>query len=231
MLTDIRALADHFLMALPNINTKLSKNMAGNMSTAFNEFVSDALTQENSNTIFAASKNRKRGYEAGASQSKAPATSKLAYRPPNAVTRYRPPQKKSNVKTGVHKSFTFALPRGATGQGGPKTPRDNCPCFNCKQVGRWARDCPYPKSNSAAGVHNCTGRVHYTTVEEIPEGEVVTAGMFLVNQHPAILLFDFGASHSFMSQAFTSKHWQHVVDLDNGKFCISVAGNQIATNQ
>jgi len=98
---------------------KLSKNMAGNKSTTFNEFVSDALTQENSNAVYAASKNRKRAYEAGASQSKAPVTSKPAYRPPNAVTRYKPPQKKSNVKTGVCKAFTVALPRGATGQGGP----------------------------------------------------------------------------------------------------------------
>jgi len=34
-----------------------------------------------------------------------------------------------------------------------------------------------------------------------------------------------------MSQAFASKHGQHVVDHDNGKFCISAAGNQISTNQ
>ena len=59
----------------------------------------------------------------------------------------------------------------------------------------------------------------------------MTAGMFLVNQHPAVVLFDSRASHLFMSQALTSKHGQHVVDLDNGKFCISAAGNQISTNQ
>ena len=73
--------------------------------------------------------------------------------------------------------------------------------------------------------------MHYTTIEEIPVGELVTAGMFLVNQHHAVVLFDSGASHSFMSQAFASKHGQHVVDLDNGKFCISVVGNQVSTNQ
>ena len=120
------------------LGPKLSKNMAGNKSTTFNKFVSDALTQENSNAVYAMSKNRKRAYEAGASQSKAPVTNKLAYRSPNTVPRYRPPQKKSNVKTGVRKSFIVALPRGAMGQGGPKTPPDNRPCFNCKQVGHWA---------------------------------------------------------------------------------------------
>ena len=46
------------------------------------------------------------------------------------------------------------------------------------------------------------GYMHYTTVEEVPAGEVVTAGMFLINKHPAIVLFDSRASHSFMSQAF-----------------------------
>ena len=103
--------------------------MAGNKSTTFNEFISDALTQENSNAIYAASKNRKRAYEAGASQSKAPVATKLAYRLPNAMTRYKPPQKKSNVKTGVHKSFIVALPRGATGQGSSNTPPANRPSF------------------------------------------------------------------------------------------------------
>ena len=48
--------------------------------------------------------------------------------------------------------------------------------------------------------------MHYTTIEEIPAGEVVTAGTFLVNQHPAVVLFDSGALHSFMSQTFVSKH-------------------------
>ena len=48
--------------------------------------------------------------------------------------------------------------------------------------------------------------MHYTTVEEIPAGEVVTTGTFLVNQHPVVVLFDFGASHSFMSQTFVSEH-------------------------
>ena len=50
------------------------------------------------------------------------------------------------------------------------------------------------------------GHVHYTTIEEIPVGQVVTMGTFLVNQHPTVGLFDSGASHSFMTQTFVSKH-------------------------
>jgi hypothetical protein len=46
-----------------------------------------------------------------------------------------------------------------------------------------------------------TGRVNYTTMEDIPEGEQVLVGMFSLNRHHAIILFDSGASHDFISKA------------------------------
>jgi hypothetical protein len=73
--------------------------------------------------------------------------------------------------------------------------------------------------------------LHYTAIEEIHSGEVVTAGMFLVNHHPVIVLFDSGASHSFMSQTFTSKHDQKIIVVDKGGYCISSARASISTNQ
>ena len=66
---------------------------------------------------------------------------------------------------------------------------------------------------------------------EIPLGEVVTTGKFLVNQHPAVVLFDSGALHSFMSLVFASKYNQKVITLSTGSYCISVAGSNISTNQ
>ena len=72
--------------------------------------------------------------------------------------------------------------------------------------------------------------MYYTTLEEIPSGEVVTKGTFLVNQHSTVVLFDFGASYSFMSQIFASKHDQRVVTIDKGGYCISAARNNISTN-
>ena len=68
-------------------------------------------------------------------------------------------------------------------------------------------------------------------MEEIPTGEVVTAGMFLVNKHPAIVLFDYGASHSFMSQTFVSKHDQKIIEADKGGYSICSARATISTNQ
>ena len=73
--------------------------------------------------------------------------------------------------------------------------------------------------------------MHYTTVEEVPIGEVITAGMFLVNKHPAIVLFDSGASHSFMSQSFASKYDQKVIEVNRGGYSISLAGATISTNK
>jgi hypothetical protein len=67
-------------------------------------------------------------------------------------------------------------------------------------------------------------------MDEIPEGEPVTAGKFPVNQHPAVVLFNSGSSHSFMSQAFAWKHEQLCIKLSYG-YRISSAGADVLTNQ
>ena len=48
------------------LGTKLMKTMANSKCTTYNEFISDALTQENHNNLHAAAKGRKRVAEAGA---------------------------------------------------------------------------------------------------------------------------------------------------------------------
>jgi hypothetical protein len=51
-----------------------------------------------------------------------------------------------------------------------------------------------------------TRRIYYTQVATTPEGEPVMMGMFLVANYPAVILFDFGASHTFISKNFVEKH-------------------------
>jgi len=51
------------------LGPKLFKTMGHAKCPIFNEFVSDALTQENYNTTYNATKTRKRAFEAGAGAS------------------------------------------------------------------------------------------------------------------------------------------------------------------
>jgi hypothetical protein len=44
------------------------------------------------------------------------------------------------------------------------------------------------------------------TTEEAQQDQDVGLGMFFVSSHPAMIVFDFGASHSFISSTFVAKH-------------------------
>ena len=112
------------------LGPKLLKTMGRTKCATFNEFVSDALTQENYNTVYTVTKTRKRAFEAGAgaSQSKAPVAARPQYRTPTPNQRYRPPAKKNEAKTGFRKGYSIALPRGNTGPSYAKTPPTNRPC-------------------------------------------------------------------------------------------------------
>ena len=48
--------------------------------------------------------------------------------------------------------------------------------------------------------------VHFTDAEQILQQKPVMAGMFTINSHLAYMLFDSGASHSFMSMGFVDQH-------------------------
>ena len=50
------------------------------------------------------------------------------------------------------------------------------------------------------------GRVNYTQIAEAFAGVSVMASMFLANGYPAVILFDSGASHTFISTTFIAKN-------------------------
>jgi hypothetical protein len=50
------------------------------------------------------------------------------------------------------------------------------------------------------------GRVNHMTSDEAQQAQDIVLGMFLASSHPATILFDFGASHSFISSSFVVKH-------------------------
>jgi hypothetical protein len=48
--------------------------------------------------------------------------------------------------------------------------------------------------------------VNHVAKEEAQEAPDVVIGMFLINDTSAVVLFDSGASHSFISAAYVGKH-------------------------
>jgi hypothetical protein len=74
------------------------------------------------------------------------------------------------------------------------------------------------------------GRLNFTTLEELPEGAPIMTGTFSIFNQPALILFDYGASHSFISQRFSVK-CQLPFYHTQGAFMIAMPGGKIATNQ
>jgi hypothetical protein len=74
------------------------------------------------------------------------------------------------------------------------------------------------------------GKLNFTTYEELPEGATVMTGIFSVYNQPALILFDSGASHSFISQKFSAK-CQLPFYHTKGSFMIATPEGKIATNQ
>ena len=93
----------------------------------------------NNDAIYVVSKNRKRAYEAGASQSEALVKSKApfqgSFRPSASAAKFHPLLKKNPNKTRFRKAFTVALPKGTTSQDSSNVPPSNMPCWNCNRPG------------------------------------------------------------------------------------------------
>jgi hypothetical protein len=194
------------------LSTKMMKHVGTNTRARFNEFISDCMKQEKNNNAYTTSKTRKRAFESGPSQPRVFTTNRSAYHPSAPGTRFRPPQHKTQNYKGPQKPYKMVVPPARTTtaarQGNSKgaigsTGTVKGPCYNCDLPGHFSKFCPY-SSRKKQQTYNA--RVHHTTMDEIPEGEPVTAGKFPVNQNPVVVLFDSRSSHSFMSQAFARKH-------------------------
>jgi hypothetical protein len=133
----------------------------------------------------------------------------------------------------------------------PALPSSSNGCFNCGKSGHFIKDYSYPKQNKSnfqqtsgstpQGMGNVsspqagknttkTGRVYYTQVATTREGEPVIMGTFSIASHPAVILFDFGASHTFMSKTFIEKHSIPTFESKEG-FVIQSLGGQIFTKE
>jgi hypothetical protein len=63
-----------------------------------------------------------------------------------------------------------------------------------------------------------------------PEEEPVMMGMFLIANHPAVILFYSSASHTIMNKTFVEKHCIHSIE-SRERFIIHSPGSQIFTKE
>ena len=71
--------------------------------------------------------------------------------------------------------------------------------------------------------------MNFTEAEKILQNEPVMAGMFTINSHPAYVLFDSGASQSFMSMGFAHRHNIPLMTIPFA-YRISTLGAQLCVN-
>jgi hypothetical protein len=88
------------------------------------------------------------------------------------------------------------------------------PCFKYGLSGHLARQCSNKLSTTGAGSQsrpqgqqNYTyDKVNHVCTEEAQQAQDMVLGMFLASSHPATVLFDSGASYSFISSSFVVRH-------------------------
>ncbi|WVZ51434.1 hypothetical protein U9M48_002582 [Paspalum notatum var. saurae] len=146
-----------------------------------------------------------------------------------------PQQQEQQLGTQQHPLSCSAPPRPPTSVPLFK-PSAGSPCLTCGRAGNSSRTCrmrqktpgsvPMDKEKNSAPK---LGQLQYSQLEQVPESEPVLAGTFLVNDHPTVVLFDSGASFTFVSKAYALKHRYEITKLKQ-KYRITAAGSSINTN-
>jgi hypothetical protein len=203
------------------LNDWMQRKMAACIDLTYGKAVSTALAVESKYT----SSGKSKGNGGNMPNQGPEKRQQLVIRPFNQNrSSSRPPSFpfKQPVSIRPNAAPTATSQPGAPGARFPALPNSSTGCFNCGKSGHFIKDCPYSKqnrSNNQQGTGNSSqakgnagknmkqmGRIYYTQVATTPDGEPIMMGMFLVANHPALILFDFGASHTFISKKFVEQH-------------------------
>ncbi|WVZ70999.1 LOW QUALITY PROTEIN: hypothetical protein U9M48_019626 [Paspalum notatum var. saurae] len=217
----------------PTLQTHL-----GRRYQSFSELVDTALDMEN--RLRVANEDQKRKRQASSAQGPSQKQKANYQQQPRYVIRpnpsgwfHRAPRRRRYP--------AYRAPARLPAPRAPTAPGPGNPCFNCGKIGHFSGECRAPRgiqgptptgggrASKPKGNAPRKGQVHYIHLEQIPVGEPVLAGTFSVNGHPTVVLFDSGATHTFISQSYASKHGIKTSCIKES-YNISAPGNPINTN-
>jgi hypothetical protein len=232
------------------LNDRMQRKMATCIDLSYGRAVSTTLAVE---TKYAGS-GKSKGYGGDRPNQGPEKRQRLVIRPFNQNrSSSRPPSYPFKQPVFIRPTTTPTTTNqpGAPGTRFPALPSSSTDCFNCGKSGHFIKDCPYPKQNrsnnqqssgsSAQVKRNAAnntvgknmrkkGRIYYTQVATTPEAELVMMGTFLVANHLVVILFDSGASHTFISKKFVEQHCIPYHESREG-FIIHSPGGQIFTKE
>jgi hypothetical protein len=174
--------------------------------------------------------------------------------PPSRVA--PPPQRfASQAPKPNHPNRQYASnrPSGGNYSGGnrnafnPTNRSQGSGCYTCGQPGYFSKECPLkkpsapslsaPRPNQGQGrgttgknpknqANTARGRLNHVTTEEAAEAPDVVLGTFLINSVPAKVLFDSGASHSFVTEKFVAAGGLTTTQMAR-KMIVQIPGSQV----
>jgi hypothetical protein len=230
---------------LRGINEKLQCLMATSLAERYNEVVSQAVLGDNKIRLHQETKRKKLAEESSNSVKQC---RRIVYQP---IYHPRPflPQLPSSQQFCVGQAVVPFIPHrpDVPDIRSKNIPSNAKPCEKCGKSGRSTQDCRFSKlvdarqslvnlprtSQKKARKNKIVlklGQVHYTKIKAIPEGEPVMMGAFLVANHLASILFDSGASHTFINRTFVLKHRLPMEVVDT-RYCIQSPGGILHTKE
>jgi hypothetical protein len=188
----------------------------------FHELVNKAISQENAMKQAHGDKKRAPGFAPGSGTSKKfRFVKKNVPNPSQQSSTGRWTMKPSQSKPLGNFQFRNAQQQALKPDAPPRNVGDRR-CYNRSQPGHYISDCPKPRQikpnpqNQGAGNKPATpakklmvqvrqGKLNFTTMSDILEGTSVLMGTFSINNTPVKILFDLGATHSFISENLLGK--------------------------